>query len=202
MTGPSTRGLGASARLASQLGLKARSRLLPWRRCSTRRAAHRGAVMEIELLRDAGAGGSRAEPPFDRMRTVATKSLDDLRGDAAMYVQGVSTRKVKVVTEALVLGAHVLGGGRRRGNQDACMDCWRRFGPISRGPRSTANPYLQGPRAVRKVRLDGVIQSPARGCCASCGRNGDCSAPHPRASGALESRDALELDDLRHPAPT
>ena len=59
--------------------------------------------------------------------------------------------------------------------------CWRRFGPISRGPRSTAKAIA---RSTHGFGSWTGSASPARGCCASCGRT-DCS---PRTAGVRAPR--------------
>ena len=66
------------------------------------------------------------------------------------------------------------GGGRRRDNRT--RSCWRRFGPISLGPRSTAKAIA---RSTPGFGSWTGSESPARGCCASCRRT-DCS---PRTRG-------------------
>ena len=71
------------------------------------------------------------------------------------------------------------GGGRRRGNRT--RSCWRRFGPISLGPRSTAKAIA---RSTHGFGSWTGSESPARGCCASCGRT-DCS---PRTAGVRAPR--------------
>ena len=111
--------------------------------------------MEIELLR-AGAGGGAA-PPF---------------GDAE-----VATMSGRGHTTGWARGRR--GGGRRRGNRTRSY--WRRFGPISRGPRSTAKAIA---RSTPGFGSWTGSESPARGCCASCGRT-DCS---PRTAGVRAPR--------------
>ena len=77
------------------------------------------------------------------------------------------------------VGAVPARGGRGRGNRT--RSCWRRFGPISRGPRSTAKAIA---RSTPGFGSWTGSESPARGCCASCGRT-DCS---PRTAGVKAPR--------------
>ena len=71
------------------------------------------------------------------------------------------------------------GGGRRRGNRT--RSCWRRFGPISRGPRSTAKAIA---RSTHGFGSWTGSASPARGCCRHAGAR--TALPAPRASGRRE----------------
>ena len=68
-----------------------------------------------------------------------------------------------------------------RGGGNRTRSCWRRFGPISRGPRSTAKAIA---RSTPGFGSWTGSASPARGCCASCGRT-DCS---PRTAGVRAPR--------------
>ena len=72
------------------------------------------------------------------------------------------------------------------------MDC---SGALPNRRLDEAYPYLILDARYEKVRLDGVIQSQA--VFIAIGINGEGPAPNP-GRGALESRVALELDDLRH----
>ena len=110
---------------------------------------------------------------------------DDLRGDGALFrhpagVSGLGSARARRstrggrghTTTGWARGRR--GGGRRRGNRT--RSCWRRFGPISRGPRSTAKGHrkvharlriLDGirvarTRVLRVMRAHGLL-SPHRG---------------------------------------
>ena len=74
---------------------------------------------------------------------------------------------------------HRRGGDRCRGHRT--RSCWRRFVPISLGPRSTAKAIA---RSTHGFGSWTGSASPARGCCASCGRT-DCS---PRTAGVRAPR--------------
>ena len=71
------------------------------------------------------------------------------------------------------------------GDGDPPDPCWRRFGPISLGPRSTAKAIA---RSTPGFGSWTGSESPARGCCASCGRT-DCSPRTAGRQGAAKTHD-------------
>ena len=141
--------------------------------------------LELRVPRD--REGRFSTELFDRFQRSEKALVSAL---AEMYVQGVSTRKVKAVTEELC-GPHVLGEHRQPDQQE---------------PGWTA-PALCPTPARRGVSLSdprcAVREGPARrGDPVAGGLHRDRDqrrgpAPNP-GRGALESRVALELDDLRH----
>ena len=139
--------------------------------------------MEIELLRERARAAEQRlplamrrsrRPP--RRRGVVSASSGCVRSGSARARR--STRGGRGhTTTGWARGRR--GGGRRRGNRT--RSCWRRFGPISRGPRSTAKAIA---RSTPGFGSWTGSASPARGCCASCGRT-DCS---PRTAGVRAPR--------------
>ena len=115
----------------------------------------------------------RRRPP--RRRGAVSASSGCVRSGSARARR--STRGGRGHTTGWARGRR--GGGRRRGNRT--RSCWRRFGPISRGPRSTAKAIA---RSTHGFGSWTGSASPARGCCASCGRT-DCS---PRTAGVRAPR--------------
>ena len=136
--------------------------------------------MEIELLRE------RARAAEQRLPLAMRRSeRDDLRGDGALFRHpaGVSGLGALALGALRAAGAGTpttgwargrRGGGRRRGNRT--RSCWRRFGPISRGPRSTAKAIARSthgfgswtgsaspaPRVLRVMRAHGLLSPPPR----------------------------------------
>ena len=158
-----------------------------WRRCSTRRSGTSGSCRWRSSCSARGRG-PRSSASLWRCGG-RDDERDDLRGDGAMFRHpaGVvrsgsararrSTRGGRGHTTGWARGRR--GGGRRRGNRT--RSCWRRFGPISLGPRSTAKAIARSPHGFGSWTGS---ESPARGCCASCGRT-DCS---PRTAGVRAPR--------------
>ena len=116
-------------------------------------ATHRGAV-------DSNCSAQAAE---QRLPLAMRRSDDDVKRRYCFGSSGCVARRA--------LGAGPAGGGRRRGNRT--RSCWRRFGPISLGPRSTAKAIARstpgfgsdGIRVARTrvLRVMGRMLSPHRG---------------------------------------
>ena len=159
----------------------------PWRRCSTRRSGTSGSCRWRSSCSASGRG-PRSSASLWRCGG-RDDERDDLRGDGALFRHpaGVSGLGALALGALRAAGAGTppagrgagAAGGRRRGNRT--RSCWRRFGPISLGPRSTAKAIA---RSTPGFGSWTGSESPARGCCASCGRT-DCS---PRTAGVRAPR--------------
>ena len=121
--------------------------------------------MEIELLRERARAAEQRLPLAMRRSRLSARARRSTRGGRGHTTTGWARGR--------------RGGGRRRGNRT--RSCWRRFGPISLGPRSTAKAIA---RSTHGFGSWTGSASPARGCCASCGRT-DCS---PRTAGVRAPR--------------
>ena len=153
-----------------------------WRRCSTRRSVTSGSC---RWRSSCSASGPGPRSSASRWRCGGRDDArDDLRGDGAMFRHPAGVSGLG----ALARGGrgHTTGwarcrrgGGRGRGNRT--RSGWRRFAPISRGPRSTAKAIARSTHGFGSWMGS---ESPARGCCASCGRT-DCS---PRTAGVRAPR--------------
>ena len=167
---------GGSEPWRLELGLKDRSRRPVAAGARRGEASHRGTSMEI------GSGPGPAAPPFGdaevatMSETTAAATGRCLSRSCVGHGSARARRSTRVRARAHHhrLGAGPGGGGRRRGNRTRSY--WRRFGPISLGPRSTAKAIA---RSTHGFGSWTGSESPARGCCASCGRT-DCS---PRTAG-------------------
>ena len=142
----------------------------------------RGASLEA-LSREAGVEIYRLEAWRERAMAGLELGLQDRHGEPVAEVLDAAKRHIgELSMEIELLRAPARGrrgGGRRRGNRT--RSCWRRFGPISLGPRSTAKAIARSPHGFGSWTGS---ESPARGCCASCGRT-DCS---PRTAGVRAPR--------------
>ena len=160
----------------------------PWRRCSTRRRGTSGSCR----WRSSGSARGRGPRSSASLWRCGGRDdeRDDLRGDGALFRHsaGVSGLGALALGALRAAGAGTppsagrggrRGGGRRRGHRT--RSCWRRCGPISRGPRSTAKAIARSTHGFGSWMGS---ESPARGCCASCGRT-DCS---PRTAGVRAPR--------------
>ena len=108
---------------------------------------------------------------------------------AEMYVQGVSTRKVKAITEELC--GHTFSASTISRINKSLDGLLQRF---AQRRLDEAYPYLTLDARYEKVRLDGVIQSQA--VFVAIGINTD-GTPDP-GRGALEPGVPLELDGVPH----
>ena len=141
--------------------------------------------LELRVPRD--REGRFSTELFDRFQRSEKALVSAL---AEMYVQGVSTRKVKAVTEELC--GHTFSASTVSRINKSLDGLLRRF---AQRRLDEAYPYLMPRCAVR--------EGPARrGDPVAGGLHRDRDqrrgpAPNP-GRGALESRVALELDDLRH----
>ena len=141
--------------------------------------------LELRVPRD--REGRFSTELFDRFQRSEKALVSAL---AEMYVQGVSTRKVKAVTEELC--GHTFSASTVSRINKSLDGLLRRF---AQRRLDEAYPYLIPRCAVR--------EGPARrGDPVAGGLHRDRDqrrgpAPNP-GRGALESRVALELDDLRH----
>ena len=158
-----------------------------WRRCSTRRSVTSGSC-RWRSSSCARGRGRRSSASLWRCGG-RDDERDDLRGDAAMFRHpaGVSGLGALALGALRAAGAGTPPAGRGAGAAGAgatgnrTRSCWRRFGPVSRGPRSTAKAIA---RSTHGFGSWTGSESPARGCCASCGRT-DCS---PRTAGVRAPR--------------
>ena len=107
-----------------------------------------------------------------------------------MYVEGVSTRTVKAITEELC--GHTFSASTINRINASLDGMLRRF---AERRLDEAYPYLMLDARYEKVRLDDVIQSQA--VFVAIGINWGRSAAGPRR-GAVESGVAVELGDVRH----
>ena len=153
----------ARAMAGLELGLKARHGE-PVAEVLDAAKRHIGELsMEIELLRERARGAVSAFSGC--VRSGSARARRSTRGGRGHTTTGWARGR--------------RGGGRRRGNRT--RSCWRRFGPISRGPRSTAKAIARSTHGFGSWMGS---ESPARGCCASCGRT-DYS---PRTAGVRAPR--------------
>ena len=138
-------------------------------------ASHRGAVDGDRAAPRAGPGRGAA-PPFGDAEVATMSATTSAATGRCFGIQRVC-QVWEHTTTGWARGRR--GGGRRRDNRT--RSCWRRFGPISLGPRSTAKAIA---RSTPGFGSWTGSESPARGCCASCGRT-DCS---PRTAGVRAPR--------------
>ena len=142
----------------------------------------RGESLEA-LSREAGVEIYRLDAWRERAMAGLELGLKDRHGEPVAEVLDAAKRHIGELSMEIELlrerARGRRGGGRRRGNRT--RSCWRRFGPISRGPRSTAKAIA---RSTHGFGSWTGSESPARGCCASCGRT-DCS---PRTAGVRAPR--------------
>ena len=141
--------------------------------------------LELRVPRD--REGRFSTELFDRFQRSEKALVSAL---AEMYVQGVSTRKVKAVTEELC--GHTFSASTVSRINKSLDGLLRRF---AQRRLDEAYPYLILDARYEKVRA-------RRGDPVAGGLHRDRDqrrgpAPNP-GRGALESRVALELDDLRH----
>ena len=143
--------------------------------------------LELRVPRD--RAGRFSTELFDRYQRSEKALVSAL---AEMYVQGVSTRKVKVITEELC--GHTFSASTISRINKSLDGLLRRF---AQRRLDEAYPYLILDARYEKVRLDGVIQSQAVFIAIRDQRRGPAPNPGGRA---LESRVALELDGVRQGA--
>ena len=148
-----------------------------------------GARRATGVRADGAAAGAGSLAPGQRwsasrkrdvvLRLLRGESLEALSREAGVEIYRLEAWRERAMA-GLELGLQDRHGvGRRRGNRTRSY--WRRFGPISLGPRSTAKAIARSPHGFGSWTGS---ESPARGCCASCGRT-DCS---PRTAGVRAPR--------------
>ena len=151
----------------------------------------RGESLEARS-REAGVEIDRLDAWRERAMAGLELGLQDRHGDPVAEVLDAAKRHIGELAMEIALlreRARAAEPARRSGAAAEAIgraaartrSYWRRFGPISRGPRSTAKAIA---RSTPGFGSWTGSASPARGCCASCGRT-DCS---PRTAGVRAPR--------------
>ena len=174
------RGIGATGVRADDAAAGAGS-LAPGQRWSASRKRDvvlrrlRGESLEA-LSREVGVEIYRLEEWRERAMAGLELGLQDRHGEPVAEVLDAAKRHIGELSMEIELLRE-----RARAAEQRLPLAMRRFAPISRGPRSTAKAIARSTHGFGSWMGS---ESPARGCCASCGRT-DCS---PRTAGVRAPR--------------